>query len=439
MGEKTFLARFRSRGSLPAMGLVGTLLLLLLCGATARAEILPGRASVSPYVGGFVFEGNQDLKHRPVFGVRLGYDFTKNWGAEALFDDVPTRYGATDSSTNVFNYRLEGLYHLWPDRKLVPFLAVGAGGMSIHSRDDAVDKNRAVLDYGAGLKYALTDRIALRADLRHLLAFGSTYNNLEYSLGVVFYFGGVKTAAARAVPETREAREIVPAPARDVPPPQGAEPIKLAAQPVSESRTALAWGPASGAAGYRISRDGSEIRTTRMLSEFDSGLKPETRYCYVVTALDPSGREFTRSNEACATTFPAPAPQPAAPAAAPERRPQALEDIHFDFDKANLKPLAQAILKRHAAWMMENRDVILRIVVEGHCDERGTAEYNMALGQRRADAAARYLIDLGIDGQRITTVSYGFERPVDPGHNEAAWAKNRRAHFVVTGQAGAGK
>ena len=69
--------------------------------------------------------------------------------------------------------------------------------------------------------------------------------------------------------------------------------------------------------------------------------------------------------------------------------------------------------------------------VEGHCDERGTVEYNLALGQKRADAAKAYLVNLGVDGKFIETVSYGKERPVDPGHNEAAWAKNRRAHFLA--------
>ena len=79
---------------------------------------------------------------------------------------------------------------------------------------------------------------------------------------------------------------------------------------------------------------------------------------------------------------------------------------------------------------MKNR--ISSIVIEGHCDERGTAEYNMALGQRRAEETKKYLINLGIKESIIKTISYGEERPLDPGNNEEAWAKNRRAHFVVT-------
>lgn len=105
-------------------------------------------------------------------------------------------------------------------------------------------------------------------------------------------------------------------------------------------------------------------------------------------------------------------------------------DIHFDFDKYTLKDKARASLQKRAEWLAKNKDV--KIVIEGNCDERGTAEYNLALGQRRAEAAVKYLIDLGIDGKRIKAVSYGLERPLDPGHNEEAWAKNRRDHFVVS-------
>jgi peptidoglycan-associated lipoprotein len=109
-----------------------------------------------------------------------------------------------------------------------------------------------------------------------------------------------------------------------------------------------------------------------------------------------------------------------------------LADVYFDFDKFNLKDEARTILKKHAEWLNKNKGVM--VVVEGHCDERGTAEYNLALGERRANAAAKFLVDLGIDAKRIKTLSYGEELPLDKGHNEEAWAKNRRAHFDVSGK-----
>jgi len=106
-----------------------------------------------------------------------------------------------------------------------------------------------------------------------------------------------------------------------------------------------------------------------------------------------------------------------------------IADILFDFDKYNLKPEAQEILKKGAPAYLKYRDY--KLVVEGHCDERGTVEYNLALGEKRAMEAAKYLSDLGIEKERIKTISYGKEMPLDPGHDEAAWEKNRRAHFVI--------
>jgi peptidoglycan-associated lipoprotein len=106
-----------------------------------------------------------------------------------------------------------------------------------------------------------------------------------------------------------------------------------------------------------------------------------------------------------------------------------IADINFDYNMYNLKPEAQEILKKGAPAYLKYRDY--KLVVEGHCDERGTAEYNLALGEKRATEAAKYLADLGIDKERIKTISYGKEMPLDKGNDEAAWAKNRRAHFVI--------
>ena len=105
------------------------------------------------------------------------------------------------------------------------------------------------------------------------------------------------------------------------------------------------------------------------------------------------------------------------------------EDIYFEFDSATLLPAAQGVLKKKAQYLKENEK--LKVAVEGHSDERGTNEYNLALGDRRAKSAKQFIMNLGIPASRITAISYGEERPMDPGHTEEAWAKNRRAHFVI--------
>lgn len=107
-----------------------------------------------------------------------------------------------------------------------------------------------------------------------------------------------------------------------------------------------------------------------------------------------------------------------------------LERIHFDFDQSVITPAARDVLARNAEYLLANPGV--RVRIEGHCDERGTTEYNLGLGERRAKSAQQYLMDLGVDPNRMSIVSYGEEMPLDPGHNEDAWAKNRRAEFVET-------
>ncbi len=149
----------------------------------------------------------------------------------------------------------------------------------------------------------------------------------------------------------------------------------------------------------------------------------------------------------------APAPAPAAPAPPPvevtddfktppvEKQPVVepsidelnrsgvLKTVYFDFDRSDLDDGDRRILQGNADWMRANAQY--GVVIEGHCDERGTIEYNLALGERRARSVRDYLTSLGISAGRMRIVSYGEERPADPGHSEAAWSKNRRAAFLI--------
>ncbi|MGD0022233.1 MAG: peptidoglycan-associated lipoprotein Pal [Smithellaceae bacterium] len=107
----------------------------------------------------------------------------------------------------------------------------------------------------------------------------------------------------------------------------------------------------------------------------------------------------------------------------------ALKSIYFDFDKAAIKPGDRAVLKEIADYLLKDKNI--KISIEGNCDERGTEKYNLVLGDKRAKAAMTYLVNLGVDKKRIKTISNGKDKPLDSGHNEEAWAKNRRDDFVV--------
>ena len=125
-------------------------------------------------------------------------------------------------------------------------------------------------------------------------------------------------------------------------------------------------------------------------------------------------------------TTPPPAEETAPPPPVEETR-TALQDAYFDFDDASLRDDAKNALENNAKYLEKHSGAI---IIEGHCDERGSVEYNIALGEKRARAARDFLVSYGVTASRLTTISYGKERPFDQGHTEEAWAKNRRAHFV---------
>ena len=159
--------------------------------------------------------------------------------------------------------------------------------------------------------------------------------------------------------------------------------------------------------------------------------------CGTMLMMSSCAKKQIGTGEAApAAAAPKPAvPAPAAPSTAGVDMAQEIrafegEGIFFDFDKYEIKPEAKVVLEKKAAWLRANPSFKVRI--EGNTDERGTNEYNLALGERRANAVKKYLVSLGIDADKLYTISYGEELPIDPGHSEDAWSKNRRAHFLVT-------
>jgi len=165
-------------------------------------------------------------------------------------------------------------------------------------------------------------------------------------------------------------------------------------------------------------------------------------------AKRPATTAATEAAPAPRAATPAPAPSqsapspgaaaaPAAAASAQSPRPSpkefmavaALKEVHFDFDKYDIRPEDAKTLDANATWLKSNAENL--VLIEGHCDERGTNEYNLALGERRAKATMNYLVSQGIQANRITIISYGEERPVCTEKTEACWAKNRRANFLV--------
>ena len=224
-------------------------------------------------------------------------------------------------------------------------------------------------------------------------------------------------------------KAVAPAPPAEAPPP-AAPPspiVTLTAEPAtieSGQSVTLSWA-SQNATEVTISPEVGKVQATGSTT-----VSPTGSTTYVATATGPGGS--TTASARVTVTAPAPAAAPR-PAAKPKVSVEDLfssqiEDAYFDYDKSDIRPDAQKALTADAEVLKANPDIVFTI--EGHCDERGSEEYNLGLGDRRATAAKNFLVNLGVTPNRIFTISYGKDRPFCTEHTEECWQQNRRAHMV---------
>jgi len=216
-------------------------------------------------------------------------------------------------------------------------------------------------------------------------------------------------------------KKVTPPPPPPAPAPAPARPtVTLQANPTTinkgESST-LTWNSTDAT---QLSIDPGVGTVT---AEGSTKVTPSDSTTYTITASGPGGS----ATASAAVSVNAP-PPPRAPAPAPTPFEQGVHDAYFDFDKADIRPDVREALSQTAEYLKANSSI--RVTIEGHCDERGSTEYNLGLGDRRAAAVKEYLVSLGIPADRMNTVSFGKEKPFCMEHNETCWQQNRRGHFV---------
>lgn len=214
-------------------GILIFFVMLLAVVTTANAENKAGSFSVTPFAGGYFFEGNEGLRDTYILGVRAGYNFTANLGVEGYLNYIPAEVpDADDANVGIYGYGVEGLYNFMPQSRIVPFVALGIGGIRYRMTGSMEDMNKLSVDYGAGLKYFITNDIALRADVRHVLPLNDRYNDLLVTFGVNFAFGrkGKEVAAVKmeGPPAPKVPETVVEAP----PAPKAPE-VKIEATPAA--------------------------------------------------------------------------------------------------------------------------------------------------------------------------------------------------------------
>jgi peptidoglycan-associated lipoprotein len=238
------------------------------------------------------------------------------------------------------------------------------------------------------------------------------------------YCAGLFTGLAAVVLTVGCAKKVTPAPPRPAPPPPAASPtVTLQASPASinkgESAT-LSWN-STDATQLAIAPEVGAVT-----AQGSTKVTPSDSTTYTITATGPGG-----SASATATvSVNAPPPPPVV-----EKGPsddelflKEVRDAYFDYDKADIRPDARDALSKTADFLKGHPQ--FKVTIEGHCDERGSTEYNLGLGQRRADAVKQYLVSLGVPADRLATVSFGKEKPFCQEHAEPCWQQNRRGHFV---------
>ena len=391
--------------------ILGYALIMMLAVTTAgHAEVKAGAFSVTPFIGGYTFEGNEDLKTAPVVGLRGGYHFTQNLGIEGFFNYVPTESKslAGNPAVKLYGLGIEGLYHFMPESRLVPFLAVGVGGSRYSGSGGIGDRDRFTVDYGAGLKYFLTDNLALRADVRHvILPLHDRYNELLYTVGLNFSFGGAK----KAMPDVTTTR--------------AAEPAAAAAVEVAKDSDGdgvvddLDRCPGTPS-GVQVDKDGCPLDSD------GDGVPDYLDKC----PGTPAGVKVDQ--DGC----PPPVVQKILPQAAKAMEAAIVEkgrvtlNVEFDFDRSIVKKKYHHEIGNLAEVMKKYPD--LKITIEGHTDNVGGLTYNEKLSQRRADAIKNYLAaKFGIEASRLNAKGYGPIRPISSNATKEGRQKNRRVEAAA--------
>jgi OmpA-OmpF porin, OOP family len=452
------------------IGLLIIFLMLMAVSIPAYADIKAGAVSITPFGGVYTFEGNEYDLNTPTYtvGLRAGYNFTENIGVEGVFSFTPTKVKdiTGDDEVNLFGYGVEFIYHFMPESSVVPFVAVGIGEIHYDTPAGSDIMNKFFIDYGAGVKIFITDDIALRADVRHVLPTNDNYNDFMGTLGITFSFGGHK-------------KEVVVAKVEEPPPPPPPPPAPKCSNvpagcmvdkdgcPIDSDNDGVCDGLdkcPNTPTGVAVDKDGCPIDSDKdgvpdyldKCPNTPAGVAVDKDGCPIDSDKDgvpdyldkcpntPTGVSVDKDGcpvdsdkdgvpdylDKCPNT----------PAGAKVEKDGCVHEkvtitlnVEFDTSKSIIKDKYADDIQKVADFMKTYPDSTAAI--EGHTDNvlrQSDPEFNIKLSQARADSVRQYLIDkFQIDSSRLTAQGYGPDRPVDTNDTKEGRQKNRRVDAVI--------
>ncbi len=375
------------------LGVVAAVMACLFLATSAMAAQKEGALTFSPMIGGYVFEGNQNLDDDLTWSLGIGYNITKTWATELVYNQVDTETDPGNADVEARNFRLDALYHFMPDMDLVPYLAAGIGA-AVVDPDEGSSDSEWLFNYGAGLKYYVTEAMALRGDVRHIYT-GEDANNLSYTAGLIFQFAQAETPSPRdsdgdGVDDERDQCPDTP---------RG---VKVDSK------------------GCPLDSDGDGVPDHQdECPDTPEGAPVDDQGC----ALDSDNDGVPDYLDQCPNTV--------AGVMVDEKGCTLKYTLHieFEFDKAEIQPRYHDDLRQAADFI--KRYQAPKILIAGHTDNIGEEDYNKQLSQRRAASVRQYLIEnFDIQADRLAARGYGQSRPIAPNTTPEGRQQNRRVEII---------
>ncbi len=416
-----------------SLGVICLFSVLLIMTGLASAENRSGAITLSPHIGVFVFDSEQDINTDPLYGLGIGYNFTEHWAIEAVFDYVNTDLKEVSKDTDVDSslFKIDGLYHFMPEEEFVPYVAAGFGAIDIDTENVGSESN-SMFNYGAGVKYFITESLAARADVRHLYEFDDHNNDFTFTLGLTMNFGG----KAKIIPPgdadgdgVNDDLDRCPDTPAGVAVDSNGCPLDTDGDGVYDYLDKCPGTPAGivvDSNGCPLDSDGDGVYDyLDRCPDTPAGVVVDSNGC----PLDSDGDGVYDYLDECPDT-PAGIKVDAKGCPIPIKEKVSIElSVEFEFDRADVKSVYGGHIQKVANFLKAYPKTMAEIA--GHTDSKGSEQYNLKLSQKRAEQVVEHMVSQGIDAKRLKAVGHGESIPIADNATEAGRQKNRRVVAVI--------